>query len=175
MARLGGDEFAVIQGAAEQPLGATAMANRIITELAVPFDLDGHQAVIGASIGISIAPDDDVDADGLLKKADMALYRSKEYGRSIYSFFEPEMDTRMQAPREPLSSTCARRSLLINLRCYYQPLVNLASDKITGFEALLRWRHPERGMVAAERLHSAGRGNRLDRPDRKLGPQPSMP
>jgi diguanylate cyclase (GGDEF)-like protein/PAS domain S-box-containing protein len=146
VARLGGDEFAVIQVAADQPLGATAMANRIITELAVPFDLDGHQAVIGASIGISIAPDDDVDADGLLKKADMALYRSKEYGRSIYSFFEPEMDTRMQR-RRALEFDLRKALALDQFEVYYQPLVNLASDKITGFEALLRWRHPERGMV----------------------------
>ncbi len=146
VARLGGDEFAVIQTAANQPVSATAMANRIIKELAVPFDLDGHQAIIGASIGISIAPDDGVDADGLLKKADMALYRSKEDGRSIYSFFEPEMDARMQR-RRALELDLRKALALDQFEVHYQPLVNLASDQISGFEALLRWLHPERGMV----------------------------
>ena len=146
VARLGGDEFAVIQTAANQPVSATAMANRIIKELAVPFDLDGHQAIIGASIGISVAPDDGDDADGLLKKADMALYRAKEDGRGIYSFFEPEMDARMQ--RRRVLELDLRRALALNqFEVHYQPLLNLENNEISGFEALVRWRHPERGMV----------------------------
>jgi diguanylate cyclase (GGDEF)-like protein/PAS domain S-box-containing protein len=146
VARLGGDEFAVLQTAVNQPVSATAMANRIIKELALPFDLDGHQAIIGASIGISVAPDDGDDADGLLKKADMALYRSKEDGRGIYSFFEPEMDARMQR-RRALELDLRRAISLNQFEVHYQPLLNLQTNEISGFEALVRWRHPERGMV----------------------------
>jgi diguanylate cyclase (GGDEF)-like protein len=146
VARLGGDEFAVIQTAANQPVSATAMANRIIKELAVPFDLDGHQAIIGASIGISVAPDDGDDADQLLKKADIALYRAKEDGRGAYRFFEPEMDARMQ--RRRALELDLRRALALNqFEVHYQPLLNLENNEISGFEALVRWRHPERGMV----------------------------
>jgi diguanylate cyclase (GGDEF)-like protein/PAS domain S-box-containing protein len=146
VARLGGDEFAVVQTAANQPVSATAMANRIIKELAVPFDLDGHQAIIGASIGISIAPDDGADADALLKKADMALYRAKEDGRGIYCFFEPEMDARMQR-RRALELDLRKALVLEQFEVHYQPLLNLESNEISGFEALVRWRHPERGLV----------------------------
>jgi diguanylate cyclase (GGDEF)-like protein len=146
VARLGGDEFAVIQTAANQPVTATAMANRIIQELQVPFDLGGHQAVIGASIGISVAPSDGDDVDELLKKADLALYRAKEDGRGTYRFFEPEMDARMQR-RRALELDLRQALALGQFVVHYQPLLNLESDQISGFEALLRWRHPERGMV----------------------------
>ncbi len=146
VARLGGDEFAVIQTAANQPVTATAMANRIIQDLAMPFDLGGHQAVIGASIGISVAPSDGSDADELLKKADMALYRAKEDGRGTYRFFEPEMDARMQR-RRALELDLRKALALRQFVVHYQPLLNLESDQISGFEALVRWRHPERGMV----------------------------
>jgi diguanylate cyclase (GGDEF)-like protein len=146
VARLGGDEFAIVQVGTEQPFGATALATRLIAEIAKPFELDGHQVVIDASVGISIAPNDGTDPDNLLKSADMALYRAKNDGRDSYRFFEPEMDARMQL----------RRKLEIDLRgalthgqfeVYYQPLINLKTEKISGFEALLRWHHPERGMV----------------------------
>jgi diguanylate cyclase (GGDEF)-like protein/PAS domain S-box-containing protein len=146
VARLGGDEFAIIQTAANQPVTATAMANRIIQELAVPFDLGGHQAVIGASIGISVAPDDGDDADELLKKADIALYRAKEDGRGTYRFFEAEMDARMQR-RRALELDLRKALPLHQFEVHYQPLLNLENNEISGFEALVRWRHPERGMV----------------------------
>jgi diguanylate cyclase (GGDEF)-like protein/PAS domain S-box-containing protein len=146
VARLGGDEFAIIQSAANQPVSATAMANRIIKELALPFDLDGHEAIIGASIGISVAPDDGEDADVLLKKADMALYRSKEDGRGVYSFFEADMDARMQH-RRALELDLRKALALNQFEVHYQSLINLESNEISGFEALVRWRHPERGMV----------------------------
>ncbi len=122
------------------------MANRIIQELALPFDLGGHQAVIGASIGISVAPSDGDDADELLKKADMALYRAKEDGRGTYRFFEPEMDARMQR-RRALEFDLRKALALGQFEVNYQALINLESDQISGFEALVRWRHPERGMV----------------------------
>ncbi|WP_136657893.1 PAS-domain containing protein [Nitratireductor sp. XY-223] len=147
IARLGGDEFAILQVSADQPQAATATAERICEVLAEPFDLDNHQVVIGASVGIAVAPSDGCDADHLIKNADMALYRAKNDGRGIYRFFEAEMDARMQA----------RRNLELDLRrafksgefdLHYQPLINLESDEVTGFEALLRWHHPVRGNVS---------------------------
>jgi predicted signal transduction protein with EAL and GGDEF domain len=147
VARVGGDEFAIVQVAAEQPRGAIILADRLIETLAKPFDLDGHQVVIGTSIGIALAPLDGLDTDQLIKNADMALYRAKADGRGVFRFFEPEMDAKMQA----------RRTLEIDLRkalaegefeLFYQPLVNLASNEVSGFEALLRWNHPTRGLVS---------------------------
>lgn len=146
VARLGGDEFALIQVGADQPNSATALAQRVIETLSAPYEIEGHQIVIGASVGISVAPNDGENPDLLLKSADMALYRAKGDGRGTYRFFEPEMDARMQA----------RRRLELDLRkalnqeefeLYYQPLVEMESNRITGFEALVRWHHPERGMV----------------------------
>jgi predicted signal transduction protein with EAL and GGDEF domain len=103
--------------------------------------------VVGASIGIAVAPTDAADADQLLKNADMALYRAKAEGRGTYRFFEPKMDALMRARRV---LELDLRKALINgeFELYYQPLVNLASDEISAFEALLRWNHPERGLVA---------------------------
>jgi diguanylate cyclase (GGDEF)-like protein len=146
VARLGGDEFAIVQAGTEQPFGATALATRLIAEIAKPFELDGHHVVIGASVGISIAPNDASDPDKLLKNADMALYRAKSDGRDSWRFFEPDMDARMQARRT--TEIDLRRALVRGeFEVYYQPLIALKLEKITGFEALLRWHHPERGMV----------------------------
>ncbi len=144
--RLGGDEFAILQTNISQPAETTALMSRIIEVISAPFDLDGHQVVIGVSIGVALAPSDAADPDQLLKMADMALYRAKAEGRGTYRFFEPEMDARMQA----------RRAMEIDLRkavqkgefeLYYQPLVNLETEQISGLEALIRWNHPERGLV----------------------------
>lgn len=99
VARLGGDEFAIIQSAIEHPADATALAQRLIVAITAPFDIEGHRVVAGASIGISLSPDDGLDADRLLRKADLALYSAKGDGRGRYRFFEPEMDARMQARR----------------------------------------------------------------------------
>jgi diguanylate cyclase (GGDEF)-like protein/PAS domain S-box-containing protein len=147
VARLGGDEFAVIQPLATGPDAAGELASRLIAVVAAPYEVQGHEVVIGASIGIAIAPDDGETAEELLRNADMALYRAKGEGRGASHFFEPEMDRRIQA----------RRSLELDLRkalangefeLFYQPLINLGSNAVTGFEALLRWRHPERGMIS---------------------------
>ncbi len=147
VARLGGDEFAVIQPLAAGPNAAGELASRLIAVVAAPYEVQGHEVVIGASIGIALAPDDGDTADALLRNADMALYRAKAEGRGTSHFFEPEMDRRIQA----------RRSLELDLRkafvagefeLFYQPLVNLGSNAVTGFEALLRWHHPERGMIS---------------------------
>jgi diguanylate cyclase (GGDEF)-like protein/PAS domain S-box-containing protein len=146
VARLGGDEFAIVQTGTEQPTGATALATRLIAEIAKPFELDGHQVVIDASVGISIAPDDGIDPDKLLKNADMALYRAKDDGHDSYRFFESDMDARMQARRK-LELDLRRAISLGEFEVYYQPFITLKTQRISGFEALLRWHHPERGMV----------------------------
>jgi diguanylate cyclase (GGDEF)-like protein len=146
VARLGGDEFAIVQGNVTQLPETMSLVARLIEVIGAPFDLDGHQVVVGVSIGVALAPADAVDPDQLLKKADMALYRAKADGRGTYRFFEPEMDARMQA----------RRALELDLRTaivtgefelHYQPMVNLQTERINGFEALIRWHHPDRGMV----------------------------
>lgn len=146
VARFGGDEFAIIQVDAAQPTGATSLAQRIIETLSAPFDIDGHQVVISASVGISIAPADAGNAEQLLKNSDMALYRAKRDGRQTYRFFEPEMDARMQA-RRVLELDLRRALIQREFEIHYQPLINLNTNEVSGFEALLRWRHPERGLV----------------------------
>jgi diguanylate cyclase (GGDEF)-like protein len=148
VSRTGGDEFSIVQSGAEPPMSASAaLAARVVEALSVPFELGDHHVVIGASVGIAIAPDDGDTADQLLKNADMALYRAKEDGRARFHFFESEMDVKAQA----------RRTLELDLRnavtagefeVFYQPIVNLAENRVTGFEALLRWNHPTRGRVA---------------------------
>ena len=146
VARLGGDEFAVIQTEIASPSDVAGLAARIRDALTMPYELDGHQVPADVSIGISLAPDDTLDPDQLLKNADMALYRSKADGRGTYRFFEPQMDERVRT----------RRTLELDLRnalangefeLYFQPVVNLARNAISACETLLRWHHPTRGMV----------------------------
>ncbi len=147
VARLGGDEFAIIQTSVDQPKDATALARRLIDALRQPYELDGHQVVIGTSIGISVIPDDGNDPDQLLKNADMAMYRAKSDGRGRYRFFEPEMDAWMQARR--LMEVDLRRALAEGeFELYYQPLMNMQTRTVSSFEALLRWNHPTRGLVS---------------------------
>jgi diguanylate cyclase (GGDEF)-like protein len=151
LARLGGDEFALVQRTSEPTTETVSIARRIQEVIGAPFDLDGHHVVIGTSIGIAIAPGDGDDPDQLLKNADLALYRAKSEGRSTYRFFEPEMDRRMQARRgleRDLRNALANGELTL----HYQPLVNLQRDEICGFEALLRWHHPERGNVPPDQF-----------------------
>ena len=147
VARLGGDEFAVLQMGSEQPVAATVLSERIIELLGRPYDIAGHQVVIGASVGIALAPADGDDADQLLKNADMALYRSKSDGRGTHRFFEPEMDAKMQA-RRALELDLRRAVVQEEFEVFYQPLVSLTDNNVCGFEALLRWNHPTRGMVS---------------------------
>jgi predicted signal transduction protein with EAL and GGDEF domain len=112
-----------------------------------PYDLDGQQAVIGASIGIAVGPGDGSSADKLLRNADLALYRAKGDGRGTFRFFEPAMDLQMQTRR--IMEQELRKALPAGeFELYYQPVVNLVSNEISGFEALLRWNHPTQGMIA---------------------------
>ena len=146
IARLGGDEFAVIQTGLEQPSDAAMLATRIRDALKEPYMLDGHQVPADVSIGISISPNDTIDPDQLLKNADMALYRSKADGRGTFRFFEPEMDERIKT-RRTLEMDLRNAIVSGEFELYYQPLVNLKSNRISACETLIRWHHPTRGMV----------------------------
>jgi diguanylate cyclase (GGDEF)-like protein/PAS domain S-box-containing protein len=148
VARLGGDEFAIIQLGAK-PTDAAELAARIIDTVAESFDVLRHQVVIGASIGISIAPTDGSEPDQLLRNADMALYRAKGEGRGTYHFFQPEMDAQMQA-RHSLELDLRKALLAGEFELYYQPLIDLDGDRVSGFEALVRWNHPERGLIGPD-------------------------
>jgi diguanylate cyclase (GGDEF)-like protein len=147
IARMGGDEFVIVQPFIADPADATALAQRIITLMSEPYSIDGHQAVIGASIGIAVGPGDGSGADKLLRNADLALYRAKGDGRGTFRFFEPAMDLQMQTRR--IMERDLRKALPAGeFELYYQPVVNLANSEISGFEALIRWNHPERGLVS---------------------------
>ncbi len=147
VARLSGDEFAIIQSSIDGPTDAGALAIRIREAIRAPADLNGHQVVMDASIGISIAPDDGTEPDALLKTADIALYEAKNNGRGTYCFFELEMNERMQV-RGKLEQDLQRALANGEFELFYQPIVNVRDNKISAFEALLRWHHPERGMVS---------------------------
>ena len=146
VARLGGDEFAIIQTGAEQPAAAIALAERLVARLAEPFDLDIHEAAIGVSIGIAMLPGDGEDADTALKNADLALYRAKGDGRGTFRLFEPAMDSAMQR-RSALVRDLRHGLEIGQFELFYQPIMDKHAARIQSFEALIRWRHPERGLV----------------------------
>jgi diguanylate cyclase (GGDEF)-like protein/PAS domain S-box-containing protein len=147
VSRFGGDEFAIVQDGASDPKEVGALAARLLERINRPYRLDGRDVVVSASIGVAIAPNDALDSDALLKHADIALYRAKADGRSNFRFFEAEMDLRLQSRRD--LETALRSALANNeLELHYQPLVDLHTNEVTGFEALLRWNHPERGAVS---------------------------
>jgi diguanylate cyclase (GGDEF)-like protein len=147
ISRVGGDEFFIIQTNIGDATDAERLARRITEAVRAPYDLHGHLVVIDASIGIALAPNDGNDANELLKNADMALYGAKASGRGIYRFFEPHMDARMKDRR---ALELALRSAFDNneFELYYQPVLNLDKGDVRCCEALLRWHHPERGMVS---------------------------
>ena len=147
IARMGGDEFVIVQAPIADPADATSLAQRVIDLLSEPYDIDDHQAVIGASIGISVGPGDGTTPDRLLRNADLALYRAKGDGRGTFRFFEPVMDLQMQTRR--VMEQDLRKALPAGeFELHYQPVVNLASNEISGFEALIRWNHPTKGMIS---------------------------
>jgi diguanylate cyclase (GGDEF)-like protein len=147
VARLGGDEFAILQVGSGQPEAAEALATRLVDLLSRPYLIDGAMLNIGVSVGVALAPADGDGPDALLKNADLALYRAKEDGRGVFRFFEPGMDARIQA-RRSLEIDLRRALALREFELAYQPQVNAETGQVTGFEALIRWRHPERGMVS---------------------------
>jgi diguanylate cyclase (GGDEF)-like protein/PAS domain S-box-containing protein len=147
LARLSSDEFAIVQGGLTRPEDAVLLSRRLLDAVGDPFLFDGQSVVIGASIGISMAPGDGEDSERLLKSAAMALSRAKKDSRGTFSFFEAGMDARAQSRRK--IETDLRDAIQNDvLRPHYQPLIDIASGRITGFEALVRWPHPERGMIS---------------------------
>jgi diguanylate cyclase (GGDEF)-like protein len=152
LARLGGDEFAIIQeGEANQHEGASALALRIVNAITQPFDLNGDQASVGISIGIVMAPEHDIEPEGLLKRADLALYDAKANGRNDFRVFQSEMlelaNTQKSAESE-LRNAIAREEFEL----YYQPVVDAKTRSLCGVEALVRWKHPTKGLVAPDRF-----------------------
>lgn len=149
VARISGDEFAVIQVGVSHPDGPAIMAARLIKAMAQPFTLPGHAEpiVVGASLGIALYPSDGEDGDTLMRAADHARTRAKEGGRGTYRFCEPEMDRRLQE-RRALEADLRQALATEQFELYYQPLADCQSTRLQGYEALLRWRHPERGMVS---------------------------
>ena len=146
LARLGGDEFSLLLKPVEKAADAAQIAERIVKSMSSPFNIDGHQIQIGASVGIAMAPADGEDTDTLMKNADLALYRAKSEGRSTYHFFENGMDAAIQHRRAIEAGL--RQALARNeLRLVFQPLVGLKENRVTCLEALLRWDHAERGTV----------------------------
>ena len=123
-----------------------ALSERVIRALDSPFDIEGHQVVVGMSVGIARAPIDGKDGVELLKVADIALFRAKADGRNMYRFFDSAMHGEIQA-RQALERDLRRAVLQKEFVVHYQPLVNLESGQIIGFEALIRWSHPERGII----------------------------
>jgi diguanylate cyclase (GGDEF)-like protein len=146
LARLGGDEFAIIQSDVPQPAAAIALATRLIDLIGRAYAIDGHILHIGASVGVALSPDDGVEPNVLLRNADLALYRAKEEGRGCYRFFEVGMNERMQS-RRAMEIDLRRALALKELQLHYQPQIDLVSNEIVGFEALIRWHHPVRGFV----------------------------
>ncbi|WP_062099453.1 bifunctional diguanylate cyclase/phosphodiesterase [Caulobacter sp. CCH5-E12] len=146
-ARLGGDEFIVVQVAGgDQPAAAAELAGRLIETLGAPVAHEGQELALGSSLGVSLYPDDGRTVEALMANADMALYRAKESGRGAYRFFKREMDDTIRERRNlarDLRQGIADNELLV----HYQPLARAADGEVCGFEALVRWKHPTRGMI----------------------------
>ena len=144
--RLGGDEFGVLQIRIQDPSDTAALAVQIQQAVSAPYELNGHHLLINVSIGIALSPDEGLDADSLLRNADIALYGAKASGRGSYKFFEKAMDDRMKLQRVlELDLRMALEQSEFEL--HYQPILNLETDTICGCEALLRWNHPTRGLI----------------------------
>jgi diguanylate cyclase (GGDEF)-like protein/PAS domain S-box-containing protein len=146
VARLGSNEFAIVQCGVPDRAETRSLIDKIVDVIGRPFDLDGHQVVVGVSIGIATAPTDATEGVELLKAADLALLRAKTEGRGTYRFFERAMDGCIQA-QQALDRDLHKALLNDEFVVHYQPLVNLESEQIASFEALVRWNHPERGMI----------------------------
>jgi diguanylate cyclase (GGDEF)-like protein len=146
IARMGGDEFAILQVGVAQPADAGAIALRVIEVVSEPYDIDGQQVIVGTSVGIAIGPNDGVNPDQLMRNADLALYRAKGDGRGAFRFFEPDMDAEMQE-RRTMERDLRGALAAGQFELHYQPIVNLETNEISAFEALMRWSHPDKGMI----------------------------
>ena len=149
VARLGGDEFAIVQMGIASPEQAAILAERIVEAVRRPYEIDGHRIISGMSIGVAIAPRDGTSSETLLKNADIALYLSKTQGRGTFRCFEPDMDAHVHELR--LVELDLRNALPAeDFELHYQPVMDIRSGRLTGFEALLRWNHPVRGLVSPD-------------------------
>ena len=147
ISRLGGDEFAILQTSGAQPASSLAMAEEILAIVGQQNTIDGHDVTVGASIGIAFGSAGETDAEIILKNADIAMYSAKSDGRGTYRVFDPEMDSIVQARR--ILERNLRAGFSNNeFRLFYQPLINLRTRKVKAFEALIRWEHPERGLIS---------------------------
>jgi diguanylate cyclase (GGDEF)-like protein len=147
VARLGGDEFAIVQTGVRNRTEVVDLVNRVFEAIRAPYECLGHQVTTDVSIGIALAPRDGTDVDRILKNADLAMYAAKSAGRRTHRFFEPAMDAQVRA-RRVLEMDLRQAISDGGLEVYYQPCLGLQDNRITGCEALLRWRHPERGMIS---------------------------
>jgi diguanylate cyclase (GGDEF)-like protein len=146
-ARLGGDEFGIIQSRVEDESDASALAERVVQSLSGPYDVCGHRVIIGVSIGVAIAEGATGSPDELVHQADLALYRVKADGRQSFSFYHQDMDARVESRRKlemDLHAAIEKQQFAV----HFQPTIRLNDNKVAGFEALLRWEHPERGMIS---------------------------
>jgi diguanylate cyclase len=148
VSRQGGDEFVILLSEVSQAQDAAISAGKILLELSVPYRIDEHQVDVTVSIGIATYPDDGLETHALLKHADIAMYHAKEGGRNNYQFFEWSMNRRAGA-RQSLESGLRRAIEREEFLLHFQPKVNLRTGEIAGVEALVRWRHPEHGVVPA--------------------------
>ena len=147
VARLGGDEFAIVLVSDVSPHEVSDFADRLIRVLSARYDFDGIEVVVGASVGIALSPGDGATCEELLRNADMALYRAKSDGGNVHRFFEREMDRQAQKRRD-MERDLRRAFANGEFELHYQPLVDIAANRISGFESLLRWRSPEKGMIS---------------------------
>ena len=168
VARFGGDEFVIACDVADSAMAVAALAERVIETLAQPIVVDGHELFVSASVGIVIADARETDADSLLRDADVAMYRAKESGGGRYEIFDAELRARVLrrlTVEHELRGAVADGQLELHL----QPLIGLADGDLRGFEALVRWRHPERGLVPPAGVHPRRRGDQPDPAGRALG------
>jgi diguanylate cyclase (GGDEF)-like protein len=152
LARLGGDEFAIIQvGETDQSQAAALLGVRVIEIIRSAYVIEGNEVNIGTSIGIAMAPADGSEPNELIKKADLALYRTKSQGRNAYRFFDVQMTQEVDA-RHQLENDLRGAIARDELELFYQPIVNIRTGKLFGAEALARWRHPQRGLVPPDQF-----------------------
>src|SRR6187399_895112 len=147
VARLGGDEFAIVQTGIDDLDDVMMLVSRIFQAIRTPYQCLGHQVTTDASIGIALAPRDGSDIDQILKNADLAMYAAKAAGRRTYRFFETDMEAKVRA-RHGLEMDLRQALVDGGFEVYYQPCLDLQTNAITGCEALVRWRHPQRGMIS---------------------------